>query len=105
MAPEAAFSDGDLERIFSSVLDDAFHYEVRQLSAGMLEEVAHAHWQLPERSLHALASGVENQLASAKQYHLQSAMISLLVKASAFDAMSREALQVPSHNCAACELR
>ena len=73
-----------------------FHCDVRQLSTQLLESIADARRTvnpLPAEQLHALALRIEAHLAAAKQYNLQSALVSLLFKASQFHKESHDALQ------------
>ena len=69
--PQVLFNDGGV-----------FHTDVRQISAMMLERILdgrqHADSPVPEDSVTKLADRIESLLAGAKQYGLQSAMVSML---------------------------
>ena len=67
------------------------------MSAMMLERILdghqHADSPVPEDSVVKFADQIETLLAGAKQYGLQSAMMSILVKTGHFHDASRDALQ------------
>ena len=105
LAPEATLEEAHMKSLFACVLSEWAHHDVRTISAMLLERIASEHARsdevfaggLPRDSLVALATRMEEQLASAKQYGLQSGMVSLLVKAAAFHQPSNDALRELQH--------